>query len=305
MIATEGLTRRFGDLVAVENLDLVVAKGEVFGFLGPNGAGKTTTIRLLSALIAPDAGTGTVAGLELGRENRAIRQRVGVLTETPGLYKRLSVGDGLLFFARLYSVPDPAREVERYLRLFDLWDRRRDLAGSLSKGMQQKVAIARALVHDPAVLFLDEPTASLDPEAAKVVRDLIETLRTKERTIFLCTHNLDEADRLCDRVALFKRRLIALGSPQELKEGRYGRRTVVHLAHPRPGLEEALRLPFVKKVERVDGKLLVSLADPERQNPVLVRRLVELGAEVQFVNELRYSLEDLYLDLLEGSDEAH
>jgi ABC-2 type transport system ATP-binding protein len=305
VIHVEGLTRRFGNLVAVEDLDLEVEKGEIFGFLGPNGAGKTTTVRLLAALIAPNAGTGTVAGFALGRENRSIREHVGVLTETPGLYKRLSARDNLLFFARLYGIRDPAGRVERLLRLFDLWDRKGDLAGSLSKGMRQKVAIARALLHDPDVLFLDEPTASLDPEAAKVVRDLIETLRTKERTIFLCTHNLDEADRLCDRVALFKRRLVAVGRPQELKERMYGRRTVVHLASPRPGIEKALGLPFVKKAEWVDGKLLVSLADPERENPLLVRRLVELGGEVQFVTELRYSLEDLYLDLMEGAHASH
>jgi len=302
MITTDGLTRRFGDLVAVEDLHLEVEKGEIFGFLGPNGAGKTTTVRMLAALIAPSGGTATVAGLHLGSENRAIRQHVGVLTETPGLYKRLSARDNLLFFARLHGIRNPLPTVERYLRLFDLWARRDDLVGGFSKGMRQKLALARALLHEPDVLFLDEPTAALDPEAAKVVRELIEALRTKERTIFLCTHNLDEADRLCDRVALFKTRLVALGKPQELKERLYGRRTVVHLVDPRPGLEEALSLPSIKRIERVDNKLVILLTDPERENPEVVRRLVELGAQVQYVNELRYSLEDLYLDLMESSD---
>ena len=302
MINTNGLARRFGDVTAVEDLHLEVEKGEVFGFLGPNGAGKTTTIRMLAALIAPTSGEATVAGLRIGQENREIRQHVGVLTETPGLYKRLSAIDNLLFFAKLYGVSEPQKQAERYLRLFELWDRRDDLAGTLSKGMRQKLAIARAMLHEPQILFLDEPTAGLDPEAAKVVRNLIETLRTRERTIFLCTHNLDEADRLCDRVALFNTRLVAVGRPQELKERLYGRRTVIHLVNPAPGIEESIDLPFVKKIERVDNTLVVSLSNPEEENPLLVSRLVELGAKIQYVNELRVSLEDLYLDLMEDNN---
>jgi len=302
MIHTDGLTRRFGDIIAVDDLHLDVERGEVFGFLGPNGAGKTTTIRMLAALIAPTSGKATVAGFHVGQENRTIRQNVGVLTETPGLYKRLSAFDNLVFFAKLYGIREPQKRVERYLRLFELWNRRDDLAGTLSKGMRQKLAIARALLHEPQILFLDEPTASLDPEAAKVVRDLIETLSTKERTIFLCTHNLDEAERLCDRVALFKTKLITVGKPQVLKEQMYGRKTVIHLVNPAPGIEQAVDLPFVKKVERVDDALVFSLTDPETENPVLVKRLVELGASVQYVNELKVSLEDLYLDMMEGND---
>lgn len=303
MIQTHGLTRRFGNLTAVDRLDLNVEQGEVFGFLGPNGAGKTTTIRMLTALIAPTSGEATVAGEKLGPGNPSIRRRVGVLTETPGLYRRLSAWDNLMFFARLYGAVDPARQVEKYLRLFELWERRRDLAGGYSKGMRQKLAIARALIHEPEILFLDEPTAGLDPEAAKVVRDLIETLKSGDRTIFLCTHNLDEADRLCDRVALFKTWLIRVGAPEDLREAMYGRRTVVHLGHGDSEVEAMVRgLPFVKGVDVVDGRLVVSLDDPEAQNPILVRRLVEAGAEVQFVNELRVSLEDLYLDLMEERD---
>jgi len=301
MIHTDGITRRFGEITAVDDLHLEVEKGEVFGFLGPNGAGKTTTIRMLTALIAPTSGEAMVAGFRVGNEDRLIRQNVGVLTETPGLYKRLSAMDNLVFFAKLYGVANPQARAEEYLRLFELWDRRDDLAGTLSKGMRQKLAIARAMLHEPQILFLDEPTAALDPEAAKVVRDLIETLRTKERTIFLSTHNLDEADRLCDRVALFKTKLIAVGKPQELKERLYGRKTVVHIPNLRPGLEGSIDLPFIKKIERVDNALVFSLSNPEAENPIIVKRLVELGAEVQYVNELRVSLEDLYLDLMEGN----
>ena len=304
MIEAQKLTRKFGAITAVSDLDLAVEKGEVFGFLGPNGAGKTTTIRMLAALIAPTSGGATVAGFRVGQENRSIRQNVGVLTETPGLYKRLSALDNLLFFARLYGVNSPEKQAERYLRLFELWDRRDQLAGGFSKGMRQKLALARALLHEPQVLFLDEPTAGLDPEAAKVVRDLIETLRTRERTIFLCTHNLDEAERLCDRVALFKTRLVALGKPSELKERMYGRRTVVRLLDPPAGIEDALDLPFIKRIERDDGALVISLTDPERENPILVKRLVELGAKVQSVSELDVRLEEMYLDVMEESDVA-
>ncbi|MFC2082706.1 ABC transporter ATP-binding protein [Candidatus Bipolaricaulota bacterium] len=302
MITANGLTRRFGDLVAVDRLDLHIERGEVFGFLGPNGAGKTTTVRMLSALIAPTSGSATVGQKALGEDNRAIRQSVGVLTETPGLYKRLSAWDNLMFFARLYDVAEPKKQAEKYLKTFELWDRRNEAAGSFSKGMRQKLALARALLHEPDVLFLDEPTAGLDPEAAKTVRELIESLRSEERTIFMCTHNLDEADRLCDRIALFNSKLLTVGSPQSLKNEMYGRRTVVHLANPRPGIEDALNLPFITKTEWVDDRLLVSLSDPDTENPALVRKLVELGADVQFVSELKVSLEDLYLDLMEGND---
>ncbi len=305
MITTYGLTRRFENLVAVDKLDLEVNKGEVFGFLGPNGAGKTTTIRMLTALIAPSAGRARVAGYELGPDNQKIRAHVGVLTESPGLYPRLSAVDNLIFFAKLYEVPNPRHQAERYLRLFGLWERRNDPAGALSKGMRQKLAIARALLHEPQILFLDEPTAGLDPEATKTVRDLIETLRTNERTIFLCTHNLDEADRLCDRIALFKTRLVAVGKPQELKERVYGRRTMIQLADPPDGIEKALAFPFVTKIERDGNRIIVSLSNPETENPILVKRLVELGANVQFVSEISASLEDLYLNLMEDEDAAN
>lgn len=304
MIIAQGLTRRFGQLVAVDRLDLEVHTGEVFGFLGPNGAGKTTTVRMLAALIAPTSGTAEIAGQRLGAANREIRRRVGVLTETPGLYRRLSAWDNLIFFAKLHRIADPAGQTERYLKLFDLWDRRAAPAGSLSKGMRQKLAIARALLHEPEILFLDEPTASLDPESAKIMRETIETLRSKERTIFLCTHNLDEADRLCDRVALFNGRLIKVGEPAALREEMYGRRTVIRLTDSFPDVEHALDLPFIKGVERIDDALVVSLTDPDRENPLLVKRLVELGAGIRYVNELRMSLEDLYLDLMENGDET-
>jgi len=257
---------------------------------------------MLTCLIGPTSGRATVNGLEVGRDDAAIRQSVGILTETPGLYDRLSAEKNLTIFANLYGVKDAAGQAQKYLRMLGLWERRQDEAGSFSKGMRQKLAIARALLHEPKVLFLDEPTSGLDPEAAKLVRDFIEELEAEGRTIFLCTHNLDEADRLCGRIGIFKTRLITVDSPANLRRRLYGRKVVFHLKRLEPGWVEAVRaLPFVKEVQAVDAKLVIGLDNPEDENPVILRRLVEAGADVQFVGELRHSLEDVYLKLVNTS----
>jgi len=302
MIRTEKLTKRFGDNPAVDGLTLEVGSGEVFGFLGPNGAGKTTTIRMLAGLIAPTAGTAWIGDLKLGQQDDAIRSRVGILTESPGLYDRLGVARNLEFFAALYDVEDIPGQVEKYLRMLGLWERRHDPAGTLSKGMRQKLAIARALLHEPAVLFLDEPTSALDPEAARLVREFLSTLKHEGRTIFLCTHNLDEADRLCDRIAVFNTRLLALDTPTALRRKLYGRAVVFHLGQIDPRFARRLEdFDFVHGVQVMDNKLVVTLDSPETQNPSLVRALVEAGADVQFVGEIRRTLEDVYLQLVERS----
>jgi ABC-2 type transport system ATP-binding protein len=299
MIETENLSKSFGDTLAVDDLTLKLEAGEVFGFLGPNGAGKTTTIRMLTALIVPTSGQATVLGYEIGREDSQIRRRVGILTESPGLYDRLSAERNLAFFARLYEVEDVAGQVERYLRMLGLWDRRAEEAGTFSKGMRQKLTIARALLHEPQALFLDEPTSGLDPEAAHTVREFIEDLKHEGRTIFLCTHNLDEADRLCDRIAVFNTRLLALDTPTALRRQLYERTVVFHLRQVEPSFVERVGdLPFVRTVRTVDNKLLVAIDDPEEYNPSIVRSLVDAGAEIQFVGELRRSLEDIYLKLI-------
>lgn len=283
-------------LTAVDNLTVSVEEGEVFGFLGPNGAGKTTTVRLLCALIAPTAGTAYIHGLDVRTQADAVRRTVGILTETPGLYDRLSAARNLRLFADLYDVPNPSARVEHYLRLFDLWGRHDDEAGSYSKGMRQKLAIARALLHDPKALFLDEPTSGLDPAAARLVREAIERLRGEGRTIFLCTHNLDEADRLCDRVGIFKQTLLTVDTPANLRRSLFGRQVVFHLRALDPAWVEQVRaLPAVSEVTAVDNKLVARVAEPERDNPAIVRALVTAGAEVQFVGELRRSLEEVYL----------
>jgi len=227
---------------------------------------------------------------------------VGILTETPGMYDNLSAEFNLEIYANLYEVKNPKGQVEKYLRMLGLWERRFDEAGSFSKGMKQKLAIARALLHEPRILFLDEPTAALDPEAALLVRDFIADLRKEGRTIFLCTHNLDEADRLCDRIAVFKTHLLALDSPAHLRAELFGHKVVFHLGRAEVGIESAVRgLPFVRDVKLVDNKLIVTLDDPESNNPHIIRSLVGAGADILFVGELRHTLEDVYMQLVKNA----
>jgi ABC-2 type transport system ATP-binding protein len=303
MIKTDGLTRRFGEHLAVDRLSLEIEEGEVFGFLGPNGAGKTTTVRMLTSLIAPSSGSATVLNYKVGENDREIRRNVGILTETPGMYDRLSAWRNLSVYAELYEVGDVAGQVEKYLQMLGLWDRRLDAVGTFSKGMRQKLAIARTLLHEPRVLFLDEPTAGLDPEAAKLIRDFIGELRGRGRTIFMCTHNLDEADRLCDRVAVFRTRLRVVDTPSRLRKQLYGRQVVFHLVDGAEGYLKLIQhLPFVTRVQAIDGKLVVALEEPEQHNPDMIRRLVEAGAQIQFVGELRHSLEEIYLQLVKEGD---
>ncbi len=302
MIRTEGLTKRFNGTLAVDGLTLEVRQGKVFGFLGPNGAGKTTTVRLLTSLIAPTAGSAWVNGHQIGVEDDAVRASVGILTETPGLYPRLNAQENLRLFAKLYGVEDVHGQVKKYLTMLSLWERRDEPVGGFSKGMRQKLAIARALLHEPPVLFLDEPTSALDPEAARVVRDFIEELSGQGRTIFICTHNLDEADRLCDRIGVIKQQLIRVDTPEALRRGLYGQSVLIRLQEVTPELIAAVEaLPCVKSISQVDSQLRVALDDPETQNPAVVRALVEAGGAVQFVEKEEHSLEQIYFDLMQES----
>ena len=307
MIDTRNLTRTFGNLTAVDNVTLHVAKGEVFGFLGPNGAGKTTTIRMLCCLINKTSGDAQVGGYSIGNEDEClqIRKMVGLLPENVGLYDSLSAYKNLDFYGKLYEVPEVTRRenIERLLRLLGIWERREDVVGTFSKGMKQKIAIARALIHDPQVLFLDEPTANLDPEAAKTVRDFILDLKKEKRTIFLNTHNLSEAERLCDRIAILKSKLIAVDSPKNLERSLYSRKTIVHLEKVTDAvLASVQKLSAVKAARASDNKLILDMDNPERDNPEVVRAVVKAGGNVQYVTELRSTLEDVYLKLIkEGS----
>ncbi len=314
MIQTKNLTRQFDKYTAVDDLSLEVGEGEIFGFLGPNGAGKTTTIRMLCGLVAPTSGKAWVAGHSIGsnkdgtgESNEKVRRAVGLLTESPGLYELLNAWDNLLFYARLYELPEPEarKRVEEILQWLGLWERRKEPVGGFSKGMKQKLAIGRTLLHRPQVLFLDEPTASLDAEASHTVREAILALKSTRRTIFISTHNLDEAERLCDRIAIFKQKLIVLDTPMELRRryGLHGRRVLVTLRPPAPAalLENVKALPFVLAATwQADDQtaLQINLTDPENENPLLVRELVKAGAEIRFVEEQTSTLEEVYLSLI-------
>lgn len=300
MIEACNITRKYGHLLAVKDLNLKVAPGEVFALLGPNGAGKTTTVRILASLIAPTGGSAYIDGLEVGKDNRKIRQITGVLPENPGLYQKLSPWQNLEFFASLYGVTNPKPRIEKYLDLLDLRERKNTPVGTFSKGMRQKVAIARALINEPKVLFLDEPTASLDPKSSKLVREFIEKLSQQEkRTIILCTHNLAEAERLCDRIGLIDQTLIKMGAPEDLKGDLYENRTVIQLKELTPQIEKALDFDFITEINAQDSKIIVTLDDPEEQNPLLIEEIVRAGGKIQWVNKKEYSLEDVYLRLME------
>jgi ABC-2 type transport system ATP-binding protein len=305
-LSVHNLGKRFGDRIAFQDVSFEVGYGEVFGFLGPNGAGKTTTVRTLGTLIAPTSGSATVAGIPLVPENGVeIRRRISIMPESPGLYLRLSVAENLACFADLYEVPEAGR-IDRALRAVSLADRADDACGTLSKGLRQRVALARALLSDPQVLFLDEPTSGLDPLAARDVHDLIDDLRRDGVTIFLTTHRLEEAERLCDRVAILNTTLRSIGRPSELRDQLFAKtlmvRTLVPLGDPAAVFAG---LPAVNSWQS-DGQVgyVLAVSDPAVAAPAATRALVAAGADVLSIGESRHSLEDVYLELVNHDQQA-
>jgi ABC-2 type transport system ATP-binding protein len=299
VIETFDLSRHFGKIAAVEDLTLKVEVGEVLGFLGPNGAGKTTTIRMLAGMIAPTKGYAIVAGHRTDRDVEQLHEVVGMLTQAPGLYDRLSARRNLEYFASFYPSIQSQSQVQKYLKLMGLWERRDGKVGTFSKGMKQRLALARALVHEPQVLFLDEPTAGLDPEAAGEVRQLIHSLHEEGRTVFLSTHNLNEAEMLCSRVAVIHTGLLALDTPEQLRRRFFRREIVIQLeASDARVLEVVKRLPFVQEVRGEGTQLILALTDSDRNRPELVKAIVEAGGRVIGVSEKQYPLEDVYLRLM-------
>jgi ABC-2 type transport system ATP-binding protein len=308
LIETENLTKRFGGLTAVDSLTLKVNAGEVFGFLGPNGAGKTTTVRMLCCLISKTSGEARIGDYDIGRSEDAlkIRKLIGLVPDNVGLYEDLSAYDNLDFYGKLYDCTEAQRKenIQRFLTMLGLWEKRDVMAGTFSKGMKQKLAIARALIHEPKLLFMDEPTANLDPESAKTVRDFILELKKEKRTIFLNTHNLDEAQRICDRIGILSTKLLATGTPQELEKaltsGGGTRRTVVLLQEQATDaiLAGVRKLPAVGSVTAEGNKLEVALSDPEKQNAAVVEAIVKAGGHIQSVTTVGASLEDVYLKLV-------
>ena len=306
-VVVEHLTKRFGSRVAFDDVSFEVGYGEVFGFLGPNGAGKTTTVRTLGTLLAPTSGSATVAGIELRPENGpAIRSRISIMPESPGLYLRLTVAENLECFARLYRLSDRRERIERALQAVSLTDRANDLCGALSKGLRQRVALARALLSDPAVLFLDEPTSGLDPVATREVHELIASLRERGVTIFLTTHRLEEAERLCHRVAILSMTLRLIGRPDELREQLFARSLEVRTraALDDPGNVFA-GLAGVEGWEQVrSGSYELTVSDPDTAAPRVARALVGAGVDILSITESRHSLEDVYLELVDEDMEA-
>jgi ABC-2 type transport system ATP-binding protein len=303
MIEAMGLTKHFKALTAVHDLSFTVGDGEVFGILGPNGAGKTTSVRMLAGLIGPSGGSARINGLELGRDSQRIRATTGVLTEAPGLHDKLTARQNLGYYGRLYGLRggELRRAVDRYLGIVGMLDSGDRRVGGFSKGMRQKVAIARALLHEPEVVYLDEPTSALDPSAAKMVRDFVATLRDAGRSIVVCTHNLDEAERLCDRIGIMRGTLLLVDTPANLRRQGLSpsvRIDLVGARGPSSFLDMLAELPFVDGAQIVDGSLLVEVRDPRGDNPELVGALVNAGARIVGVAEEVATLEQVYLNLV-------
>ncbi len=301
MIYAEDLTKKFGSITAVDNISFNIDEGQIFGFLGPNGAGKTTTIRMLSTLIKPSSGKITIDGKDASKNGDYVRSIIGILTETPGMYEKISAYENLDYFSSFYAIEDNKRKknIEKFLKMFDLWDRKNDPVKAYSKGMKQKLALARALIHEPKILFLDEPTAGLDPESAFMVRNFIEGMKNDRTTVFLCTHNLEEASNLSDIVCIIKNRIIRISTLDGLQQDRKGKEVEVTLT----GIAEEFKDCFegiteIKYIRFEDNRINLSIENPEKINPLIIRRLVDHGAEIVYFNEIKASLEEIYLDLI-------
>jgi ABC-2 type transport system ATP-binding protein len=304
LIDAENLTKKFGELTAVDELTLHVEEGEIFGFLGPNGAGKTTTMRMLSCLISKTSGEARIAGYDVNdkADSLKIRKIIGLLPENVGLYDDLTAYKNLDFYGKLYECSETQRKqnIEHFLKLLGLWDKREVVVGTFSKGMKQKLAIARALIHDPEILFLDEPTANLDPESSKIVRDFILDLKKEKRTIFLNTHNLDEAQRICDKIGIFNTKLMAIGSPEELERSVWGNKTVIQLEQINDKILNALNKLSLSNITSDDNKLIIDVVNPEKTNPIIIDTIVGVGGRIQYVTSLSPTLEEAYLKIVRG-----
>jgi ABC-2 type transport system ATP-binding protein len=307
-IAVQGLTKRFGARTAFSDASFEVAYGEVFGFLGPNGAGKTTTVRTLGTLIEPTSGSATVAGIPLSPKNQVeIRQRIAIMPEAAGLYLRLSVTENLEYFAGLYGLHQPGPRIEKALDAVNLANRAEDLCGALSKGLRQRVSLARTLLNDPAVMFLDEPTSGLDPVAAHEVHELIVGLRQRGVTIFITTHRLDEAEKLCDRVAIMNTTLRTVGTPAGLRDQLFEKSLIITTGEPVPSPEQFFAGIKEVKTWNAEGpaSYVLSVSEPRVAAPAVVRSLVSAGVDVLTVGETQHTLEDVYLELIAEDAEAH
>ena len=300
MLTASHLTRTFGNRIAVEDLSFGLERGEIFALLGPNGAGKTTTLRMLAGLIGPTSGSIRVDGEEMSRDTAPrLRTRIGFLTEAPGLWDRLTVRQNLTVYARLYGLPQPERTVDEALELFGVRDRAGDQAAQLSKGLKQRVALARTLLHKPDIVLLDEPTAGLDPESARDVRELVLRLRGEHRAVLMSTHNLDEVERVADRVAVMRSHLVALDTPAALRSRLFGTRLLVVIGQPAGPFVASVSGPGIADARAQGSTLSIGVDDAAARAPEIVRRLVAAGADIQSVMPDEPTLEQVYLRLVE------
>jgi ABC-2 type transport system ATP-binding protein len=302
-IKLDGLSRKFGEVQAVDRLSLEVPSGSIFGFLGPNGAGKTTTIHMLLGLLEPTEGRVVVLGFDAQDQGEEVRKHTGALLEHPGIYEQLSAEDNLEFYGRVWRIPEPERSarIKELLGHIGLWERRKDLAGKWSRGMKQKLALARVLIHKPPLVLLDEPTAGLDVMSATAVREDLASLVEREgTTVFLTTHNMSEAEKLCDRVAVIREgKLLAVGSPDELRS-HATRPQVVVIGHGfGPTIVQMMEdRPEVTTVHARNGRLTIDLRQ-EMATAQLVNLLVKAGAEVDEIRRGKASLEEVFVALME------
>jgi ABC-2 type transport system ATP-binding protein len=303
VIEVENLTKKFGEITAVDSLTFHVAEGEVFGLLGPNGAGKTTTVRMLCCLISRTSGEARIAGYQIGNgaDSLAIRKLIGLVPDNVGLYEELSAYENLDYYGKLYECPEGVRRerIEYFLRMMDLWEKRDQPVSDFSKGMKQKAAIARALIHDPKLLFFDEPTANLDPESARMVRDFILELKKHGKTVFVNTHNLDEAQRICDRIGILKTKLLTVNTPEQLERTVWGSRTVIQVEEINDRILAAARGLGPQDLGVEGNKITLALADPQKENPDFVQAIVSAGGRIQYVTQLNPGLEETYLKVIE------
>ena len=303
MIEVKNLTKKFGEVTAVDALTFSVAEGEVFGLLGPNGAGKTTTIRMLCCLISKTSGEAQVAGYHIGNkaDSLAIRKLIGLVPDNIGLYEELSAYENLDYYGKLYECPERERreKIEYFLKMMELWEKKDQPVSDYSKGMKQKVAIARALIHDPKLLFFDEPTANLDPESSRVVRDYILQLKKEGKTIFINTHNLGEAQRICDRIGILKTKLLAVNTPEQLEKSVWGSRTEVQVEKVSNRILAAVRKLKPQDLSVEENRIILTVADPQKQNPDFVQAIVSAGGRIQYVTQLTPGLEETYLKVIE------
>ncbi|MFW9835446.1 MAG: ABC transporter ATP-binding protein [Candidatus Thorarchaeota archaeon] len=302
MIEIDNLSKKFGDLTAVDAISMDINEGEVFGFLGPNGAGKTTTVRMLCCLISKTSGTARISGYEIGdkKDSLKIRKMIGLVPDNVGLSEHLSAYDNLDFYGKIYDLPKDQREenIKRFLEMLGIWEKRKVTVGTFSKGMKQKLAIARALIHDPQVLFMDEPTSNLDPEAAKTVRDFILDLKKQKKTIFLNTHNLDEAQRICDRIGILNTKLVTIGTPDELEDAVRGRKTVIELEQVTDSVLKTVQKLSLTNLDVEGNTITFDAIDSSSKNWPIVEAIVHAGGRVNIVKVVGSTLEEVYLKLV-------